>query len=264
MSLSTGLSVAVCLGAGQEVGPGRYALAPMEARAIELALSLSAAPRAIHVSCGAPDEALRPYLGMGLKGIERVAQPAKAPPGGDPAAALAQVFKGAMPDVILMGMQAAAPLGMGLVPFELARHLGLPVVADVAEIRHDSDAVILHQALAWGKRKALRVSGPFVATVGRAGPDPRGYSHRAALEGQIIGTADPGPEALALRPVRAIPGRRIKPLEEDVVLRLARAHGAVTSERARRQIRPDNAGQGASELRAALLKAGLWPDGATG
>lgn len=264
MSRSIGRSVAVCLGTGLEVGSGRFAMAPMEARAVELALSLSEEPRALHVSCGPPDDALRPYFGMGLKRIERVPQPSTAPRGGDPAAALARVFAGAVPDAILMGMQAAAPLGMGLVPYQLARLLGLPVVADVTAILPDGEAMCLHVAQPWGKRKVLRVSGPFVATIGQAGPEPRGYSHRAALAGRIVDADATAPAALDLRPARPIPGRRLKPLNEDVELRLARAHGANASARARRQIRPDTAGQGALEVRSALLKAGLWPDGDKG
>ncbi len=259
MSRDLGLSVAVCLGASQIVGRERYALAPMEARAVKLALSLSDAPRALHVSCGAAREALRPYLGIGLSRIDCLATLSEAEEGDDPAAVLAHYFKGAMPDVILTGMQAATPLGMGLVPFELAHHLGIPIVANVAEMSRDGDGIIVQQVQDWGKRKSIRLTVPFVATVGFSGPEPRGYSHRAACQGKIIEAARVEQAGPQLSDARVISGRRKQPLEEDVARRLARVHGEILADRGRRHVCPDTAASGATELRAALLEAGLWP-----
>nr|WP_245555189.1 electron transfer flavoprotein subunit beta [Hahella ganghwensis] len=188
--VSSGLKVAALVSVGQHPKSGRPRRADQDARAVEMGIRLCGEHLSL-VHAGPEgkgdirEQALRQYLGMGIKGLTILHQQE----GSDALPALASHFKDQGADIILAGMRAESGEASGMLPYLLADRLGWPIVSSVADIIsiNENDAEIL-QALPRGQRRKLRVSVPFVATVDQAAQIPRqiafGPSQRGHLKGQ--------------------------------------------------------------------------------
>jgi hypothetical protein len=114
------LDVAVLVSVGRHPLTARTRRADQDARAVEMALSLSgAAVRLIHAGGNDADnqEALRGYLGMGLGGLDLIEQAADA----DVVPALAEALRDTPPQLVLTGTRAETGESSGLVPYLLAK-----------------------------------------------------------------------------------------------------------------------------------------------
>ncbi len=178
------LNVVSLVSIGQHPKSGRARRAEQDARAVELGLKL-AGERLVMLHAGdAQEEALRSYLGMGLKGMTVLKQPEN----GDAIPALCHYLADEHPDIVLTGVRAESGEASGMTPYLLAEKLGWPVVTRIADITRieNGEAEIL-QALPRGQRRALKVRLPFVASVDLAAAEPRqsayGPGRRASVDG---------------------------------------------------------------------------------
>lgn len=202
------LSVAVLLSVGRHPASGRARRAPLDARALEMALGLPGA--AIHaVHAGDPAEpALRDYLGMGLDRLTVLS----IPQGRDPVPALIGHLAQLAPDVVFCGSRAEGGEDSGMVPYLIAQALGLAIVADIAEISAGDGRATLTQALPRGRRRRIETPLPVMAAVSAAAPAPRQYSFARARRGTIealaaAAPADALPAQCDIRPWRPRPKR---------------------------------------------------------
>lgn len=202
------VKVAVLLSFGRHPASGRARRSPLDARALELALSLPGAE--IHaVHAGDPAEtALRDYLGMGLDRLAVLA----IPPGTDPVPPLAAHLKSLAPDIILTGARAEGGEDSGMVPYLIAQALGAAIVADVAAFGIGDRTASLTQALPRGRRRLIEARLPLLATVNAAAPAPRQSAFARARRGVIDTIAAEAPAdaflaACETRPWRERPKR---------------------------------------------------------
>jgi electron transfer flavoprotein beta subunit len=173
--------VAVLLSVGRHAASGRARRAPLDARALEMALGIAEADiSAIHA--GDPAEpALRDYLGMGLAKLTVLS----VPQGSDPVPALGAHLARHAPDVILCGSRAESGEDSGMLPYLIAQALGCAMVADVAAIRLTGGRASLTQGLARGKRRLIETGLPMVAAVNATAPAPRQSAFAKARRGSI-------------------------------------------------------------------------------
>lgn len=197
------IRVAVLLSVGRHPASGRARRAPLDARALEMALGMPGADiHAIHA--GDPGEpSLRDYLGMGLGRLTVLA----VPQGSDPVPALAAHLRQLAPDIVLCGGRAEGGEDSGMVPYLIAQALGFAVVADVAAIDMGGEHAGLTQALPRGKRRLVQTRAPVVAAVSPAAPAPRQIAFARARRGVIDTVAADAPADIFLADAEIRPWR---------------------------------------------------------
>jgi electron transfer flavoprotein beta subunit len=202
------VKAAVLLSVGRHPASGRARRAPLDARALELALRLPDAE--IHaVHAGDPSQAaLRDYLGMGLGQLTVLAMP----PGSDPVPVLAAHLAALAPDIIFAGSHAEGGEDSGMLPYLIAQGLGHSIVADVAGVSVADGRAALTQALPRGRRRLIETRLPVVAIVNAAAPEPRQSAFARARRGIVESIATEAPadtflESCEIRPWRPRPKR---------------------------------------------------------
>jgi N,N-dimethylglycine/sarcosine catabolism electron transfer flavoprotein subunit beta len=214
------VKVAVLLSVGRHPASGRARRSPLDARALELALSLPGAEiHAVHAG-DSGEAALRDYLGMGLARLAVLATPTAS----DPVPALIAHLKALGPDIILAGARAEGGEDSGMVPYLVGQALGHAIVADVAAMSIAGKASVT-QALPRGRRRLIEARLPVVAIVNAAAPPPRQSAFGRARRG-IIDTvtaeaqADAFLAACDIRPWRERPKRMRTPAGGSALDRL--------------------------------------------
>ena len=242
------LEVAVLLSVGRHPASGRARPADLDARALQLALSLADVARVHAIHAGDPDQpALRDYLGMGIDSLTVLALD------GDVSGALADHLKLLRPAVVLAGHRAECGEASGMLPYVIAQTLHAQLVADAVSITLRGDSARVIQAQPRGGRRALRVALPLVVTVDRAAPQPRMSAFGPAQRGQIRTIAvDPVSRALSIPPDWLERPARVRPR------RLPRVQGSA-AERLR-SIQVVRAGSGARRIDADPVQAAqaIW------
>jgi electron transfer flavoprotein beta subunit len=175
------VKVAVLLSVGRHPASGRTRRAPLDARGLELALTVvDAEVHAVHA--GDPSEtALRDYLGMGLARLTVL----EMPPAHDPVPALAAHLAALGPDLILAGAHAEGGEDSGMVPYLIAQALGYTLVSDVAGLSIENGRGVFTQALPRGRRIVVEARLPAVAVVNAAAPAPRQSAFARARRGVV-------------------------------------------------------------------------------
>ena len=206
------VKVAVLLSVGRHPASGRTRRAPLDARALELALRLADADiSAVHAG-DAAEAGLRDYLGMGLERLTVLAMP----PGADPVPALIAHLAALSVDMILAGARAEGGEDSGMLPYLIGQGLGHAVVADVAGLSIASGRAILTQALPRGRRRLVETRLPVVAVVNASAPEARQSAFARARRGVVETIAAEAPadaflEACEIRPWRPRPKRMRAP-----------------------------------------------------
>ena len=215
------IKAAVLLSVGRHPASGRARRAPLDARALELALRLPLAE--IHaVHAGDPAEAaLRDYLGMGLPRLTVLAMP----PGSDPVPALTAHLAALAPDMIFAGSHAEGGEDSGMLPYLIGQALGHTIVADVAGVSLADGRASLTQALPRGRRRLVETRLPIVAIVNAAAPEPRQSAFARARRGIVETIAAEAPadsflESCEIRPWRPRPKRMRVPAGGSALDRL--------------------------------------------
>ncbi|MCG7599754.1 electron transfer flavoprotein subunit beta [Halomonas sp. McH1-25] len=182
---NAGLNVAVLVSVGRHPLTARARRADQDARAVEMALTLSgAAVRLVHASVDDSDNeaALRSYLGMGIGEVNLIKQAS----GADVVPALVTSLRDMAPQLVLTGTRAETGEGSGLVPYLLSEALGWPVISGLAAVESIEQGVAtVLQALPRGKRRRLRVRLPAIATVDSSAPAARQSAFGPARRGEF-------------------------------------------------------------------------------
>ncbi|MDX1655267.1 MAG: electron transfer flavoprotein subunit beta [Candidatus Competibacteraceae bacterium] len=204
------LEIAVLVSVGRHPATDRPRRAVNDSRALELALRLaeSRGGRVHLIHAGDPHEpALRDYLGMGVAAMTVL----EVAEGHDVVPALVEHLKQLKPQLVLTGLRAEHGVAGGLLPYVLAAGLEYPVAAGIVAVELEGEGARLAQALPRGKRRALGLPLPLVATVDQAGPTPRQSAYARGRRGRIQRVeAAPVPVAEAgweERPARKRPKR---------------------------------------------------------
>jgi electron transfer flavoprotein beta subunit len=215
------VKVVVLLSVGRHPASGRARRAPLDARALEMALSLPEAE--VHgLHAGDPSEAtLRDYLGMGLERLTVLAIPS----GSDPVLCLTAHLATLAPDAIFAGRHAEGCEDSGMLPYLVAQGLGYGVVADVAGVRIADCHASLTQALPRGRRRLVETRLPVVAIVNTAAPEPRQSAFARARRGIVDSIAADVPadtfaQSCEIRPWRPRPKRLRIPAGGNALERL--------------------------------------------
>jgi len=228
------LDIAVLLSIGRHPASGRARHAELDARALQLALSLADVARVHAIHAGDPEEpALREYLGMGIDCVTVLAAE------GDVLKPLADHLMRLRPAVVLAGSRTEWGETSGMLPYLIAQSLGSQMISDAASITLRGDTARVIQALPRGARLALRVALPLTLTVDRAGPEPRLSAFGPARRGRIrVVAVDPSSGTTAIpadwheRPARVRP-RRLPPVQGSAAERLRSVQSPRTGSGAR-------------------------------
>jgi electron transfer flavoprotein beta subunit len=125
---------------------------------------------------------LRDYLGMAVAELTVLKLPLEA----DALPALTAYLEKLNFDLVLLGLRGEGGEDSGLLPYQLAEALGLPVVANVVEVIPQGDSTRLLQALPRGQRRAVIAPLPCIAAVDWAAPAPRQSAFGVARRGRIV------------------------------------------------------------------------------
>jgi electron transfer flavoprotein beta subunit len=215
------LKVAVLVSVGRHPASGRARRAPLDARALELALRLPPDTQIYAIHAGDPSQAaLRDYLGMGPERLTVLAVES-----GDILVPLIAHLAALAPDLILAGSRAEGGEDSGMLPYLVAQGLGCGIVSDVAALDITDGRALLTQALPRGRRRLIETRLPVVAAVNAAAPEPRQSAYARARRGIIDSIAVEAPadafiEACEIRPWRPRPKRMRMPAGASALDRL--------------------------------------------
>lgn len=214
------MRIAVLLSAGRHAVSGRPSPVPVELQAIRLAVDLGAEVTGLHAG---PDAApLADALGHGLPRLVHW----QLNETDDPAPSLIEALREGAFDLVLAGRAGQGGEDTGLLPYALARALGLPLVADAAALAPGPQpgTLTVEQALPRGARRRLVVRLPALVTVHPAAPAPLPFAFAAARRGTV--ETRPG---IAAR--RAAPEVEERPYRPRPKLIARAAAGASAAER---------------------------------
>jgi electron transfer flavoprotein beta subunit len=210
-------TLVVLLSIGQNPVSGRSRRAERDARALSMALGTGKPVIGLHA--GTPHDALHEYLGMGLSQLINLNVAGDE----DPIPAIASVLSRMKPGLVLAGARAETGDGSGLLPYDIANRLAMPVVPEIVSVTFRANRTELLQAVPGAKRRLLQVSGPAVVTIGNhglplrqiaKGPARRGVIEEVAASESLPLAQNLMPPPLAERPARKRP-KRIGPASES-------------------------------------------------
>jgi electron transfer flavoprotein beta subunit len=175
------LSATVLVSSGRHPLTGRPRRAPLDARALELALQL--APRKLSVlHAGDPvDPALRAYLGMGVSQLDVIT----VGPEADPYPPLRAHLETEPPSLVLCGVVASDRNGDGLLPYRLAEDLGWPILPGAKRLYLEGRSAVIEQSLPGARVRSLRAACPVIVSVDAAAPSPRQVAFAKARRGAV-------------------------------------------------------------------------------
>lgn len=171
------MNVTVAISLGRHAKSGRPMLSPNDARALAVARSLSDSPTLVHVGEASQKMTLRQYLGLGFASLDLV----ESDPGQDICGPLAAYLKANPADLVITGQQGVGQDDTGLVPYVLAKALGLPLIDRVLSV---SDGQ-LTQFLPKGRRRVMALQTPAIISVSDKAPLTLEYIARHARNGEI-------------------------------------------------------------------------------
>ncbi len=184
------MKITVLLSAGRHPVSARPCPPAVELQALRLACGLSTEVGGLHA--GPTAKGVADALGHGLSTLNLLTIKENS----DPLASLAAALAAATPDLILAGRQAQGGEDSGLLPYALARELGLPILADVVRLEAGGEGLLaVEQALPRGARRRVVLRLPAILTVHPAAPPALPFTFAAARRGKI--TAVQGVEAVS-------------------------------------------------------------------
>lgn len=212
------MRIAVLLSAGRHAVSGRPAPVPVELQAIRLAMELGGEVIGLHAG---PDAApLKDTLGHGLPSLVHH----RITVADDPLPSLAAALGEGAFDLVLAGRCGQGGEDIGLLPYALARALGLPLVADAAALAEGPQpgTLAVEQALPRGARRRLVVRLPALVTVHPAAPAALPFAYAAARRGDV----ETQPGILAPRAMAEIEERPYRPRPKLIAKAVAGASAA--------------------------------------
>jgi electron transfer flavoprotein beta subunit len=233
------IDIAVLVSVGRHPASGRTRRAEGDATAVQMALELGRDHRIHLIHAGNPDERiLRDYLGMGVPAITVLRVPERS----DVIPSLVSHLKQLGPDLVLTGTQTEHGPSSGYLPYGVAKGLDYPIVPAIAGLTLEGKQAQLLQALPRGRRRAVTISLPLVATVDKVAAVPRQSAfgkarrgHIAVLEG-IETSASPPP--WEERPARRRP-KRLKVMAGGSAEQRLKAASQMKAGKGAQMINPD-------------------------
>ncbi|WP_438391374.1 electron transfer flavoprotein subunit beta/FixA family protein [Caballeronia sp. DA-9] len=201
--------IAVLVSVGRHPVSGTQRYSRNDAAALTLAIALATKHRAALdvIHAGDPtNTALREYLALGAVKVEVLS----VADGDEIAAALSVRLKGY--DLVLTGTRAEGTQDSGMLPYQLADALGVPLLASAVDIEVEADHVTVRQFLPKGLRRRIKAPLPaLVAVHPMANATPR-YAYARLREGaieKVLVSAANAPDAAAwsVKPASAKPVR---------------------------------------------------------
>ena len=190
--LPDNVCITTLLSIGQHPLSFRQRRAEQDAKALEVMLRFAPGhAKAIHAGNSkdqCTQEIMRDYLGMGLHEIDLL----HTSENDDTALALFTYFTQnaeTLPDILLTGTQSEKGESSGFLPYFIAENLKIPMVPNICallSVNKEEGVAEVMQSLPRGQRRNIRVTLPFVATVGTAAPLPRQSSFKKAQRGKLI------------------------------------------------------------------------------
>ncbi|SEQ66699.1 electron transfer flavoprotein beta subunit [Faunimonas pinastri] len=198
------MRIVVLLSAGLHPVSGRTVLQRLEAQAIRLGRSLmdDAGDEILGLHAGPDPSRVADAFGYGLDRMIccRIAD------GDDPVPSLSAALADLAPDLVLAGRRSQGADETGLVPYQVARDLGLPLAADAAGLMRQGFRIVVDQALPKGVRRRSAIGLPALVSVHSAAPPPLPFVFAAMRRGRADerpGIAAPvAPRDLEERPHR--------------------------------------------------------------
>lgn len=179
------MKIALLLSAGRHKVSARPAPVPVELQALRLAAALvdACGGDLTGLHAGPDIGPLTDALGHGLARLVHLRTADDA----DPMPVLAAALAEGGYDLVLTGRTGQGGEDSGLLPYTLARSLGLPIVADAATLEpgETPGSLAMEQALARGARRRLVIRLPAVVTVHPAAPAPLPFAFAAMRRGQV-------------------------------------------------------------------------------
>lgn len=174
--------VIVLVSEGRHPVSARTRRADQDAQALELALQTSSIATEVLFAGRQNEKLMRAYLGMGVPIVDCLC----LDEGLDPVPAIVRYLKTRSFHAVLAGSRAETGRGSGLLPYAIAQSLDVPLVPGISALQLNSGDATVEQSLPGGQSRRLGVSGPFVATVCQAAPDPRPTTFVRARRGIVI------------------------------------------------------------------------------
>jgi electron transfer flavoprotein beta subunit len=178
------MKVIALLSAGRHPASGAAVLPRLEAQMVRMAGALGET-RGIHagpVAAPASDA-----LGHGLACLEHLRIGSES----DPVPVLVSALTAAKPDLVLAGRRSQGNDETGLVPYAVAKALGIVIIPDAIAMTPGPDVgtVVIDQALPKGAKRRLTVRLPAVVTVHPNAPPPLPFAYGQARR-RLIETID--------------------------------------------------------------------------
>ncbi|WP_428031189.1 electron transfer flavoprotein subunit beta [Ancylobacter sp.] len=199
------MRIAILLSSGRHPVSARPAPVTVELQALRLAIDLGGGVTGLHAG---PDIGpLRDVLGHGLEHLVHL----RTDDAADPTPGLAAALSEGAYDLVLAGRAGQGGEDSGLLPYTLARALGLPLIADAAALEPgvEPGTLVVEQALARGARRRLIIRLPAIVTVHPAAPPPLPFAFAAMRRGRTETRAGlpstPAPCDIEQRPYRPRP-----------------------------------------------------------
>lgn len=181
------IAVLVSIGRHPVSGVPRYSR--NDAAALGLAHDLARHAAGINIDvihAGQADNPVLPeYLALGATRVS-VIEPAAEQ---DVLPALQEQLQGY--DLVLCGSRAESGEASGLLPYQLAARLKLPLLAGVIAVTPGSDAIVAEQFLPKGRRREVAFSLPALLTVHPLAPSRLRYAYARLRAGRISSQACP-------------------------------------------------------------------------
>jgi electron transfer flavoprotein beta subunit len=183
MSLLAGKRIAVLVSIGRHPVSGVPRYSRNDAAALGLAAELAQRTSGISVDVihagPADNPALSEYLALGAARVS-VIEPAAAQ---DVLAALQEQLHNY--DLVLCGSRAESGEASGMLPYQLAARLKLPLLAGVIAVTPGSDAIVAQQFLPKGRRREIALTLPALLTVHPLAPCGLRYAYARLRAGRI-------------------------------------------------------------------------------
>lgn len=173
------VKLAVLVSPGRHPLTGRARVSPSDAAALCQARALSVAQMRV-ISAGNGQVAdLGNYLGLGIAELEWI-------PTADER--VAEILQAALKgqDLILMGSRADGGLSSGMLPFQLAASLGVPIVQDALQVSLQGRTARVIQFLPKGLRRELQVELPAIITLHPRAHGTTRYAYALARAGRVV------------------------------------------------------------------------------
>ncbi|NLR73853.1 electron transfer flavoprotein subunit beta [Leeia aquatica] len=220
----SGVKLTVLVSPGRHPVSGRARVSPADAAALCQARELPGTQLRVMSAGQGKTADLDAYLGLGVAELEWI-------PTADERVAETLQAALAGQELVLMGSRADGGLSSGMLPFQLAAALGMPVIQDVLQVSLRGRTARVVQFLPKGLRRELEVDLPALITLHPRAHGTTRYAYALARAGRVVQchgfVVSVSEQCWQVEPAN----RRARPLKAQLKLSgHARMQGAIASD----------------------------------